>query len=217
MVKVYAAIQDGAVLNLVNEAAQVLGWSEAESVNHLRDLGTKIGNGSGTAKVIVVDCGLIDHLSMSVEFATLARFAPGIPIFAVLGKKSGMRHAEQAVAAGAAASVPRNISLKQLQGILKLVDDGLTISVVEAGRVERPAPPREKLSVRELQVLQGICCGLQNKEIAHSFRIKEVTVKMHVRGIIRKLDARNRTHAAMIARDLGLVACDEHSFKKLVQ
>ena len=68
-----------------------------------------------------------------------------------------------------------------------------------------PSVVAQKLSDRELQVLAGVCKGLQNKEIAHDFNIKEVTVKMHVRAVIRKLDAKNRTHAAMIARDLGLV------------
>ncbi len=62
-----------------------------------------------------------------------------------------------------------------------------------------------QLSDRELQVLAGICNGMQNKEIAHDFNVQEVTVKMHVRAIIRKLGARNRTHAAMLARDLHLI------------
>lgn len=69
---------------------------------------------------------------------------------------------------------------------------------------ERQHAPQE-LSDRELQVLQGLCDGLQNKEIAHAFGIKEVTVKMHVRAIIRKLGVRNRTQAALMARDLGIV------------
>lgn len=61
------------------------------------------------------------------------------------------------------------------------------------------------LSEREAQVLQGVCAGLQNKEIAHTINVQEVTVKMHLRAVIRKLGARNRTQAAMIARDLGIV------------
>lgn len=63
----------------------------------------------------------------------------------------------------------------------------------------------EALSRREQQILTLLCDGQQNKEIAHAFGIKEVTVKMHMRSVIRKLGANNRTHAAMIAHQLGLV------------
>nr|WP_255552207.1 LuxR C-terminal-related transcriptional regulator [Maritimibacter dapengensis] len=197
---------------MVNEAVQSLGWCETEPVSHMRELGAKLGQSNGEIKVIVVDCGLIEHLKVATELATLARMAPGTRIFALLDQTGGVRHAEQLVAAGAAASVSRSVTTDQLRELLKLVDEGMTVSAIETNDEGRTELPREKLSVRELQVLHGICCGLQNKEIAHGFRIKEVTVKMHVRGIIRKLEARNRTHAAMLARDRGLVVCDESSF-----
>ena len=43
------------------------------------------------------------------------------------------------------------------------------------------------------------------KEIARDLELQEVTVKLHVKTLSRKLGARNRTHAAMIARDEGLI------------
>lgn len=54
-------------------------------------------------------------------------------------------------------------------------------------------------------MLRGICAGKSNKEIARDLALQEVTVKLHVKTLSRKLDARNRTHAAMIARSEGLV------------
>jgi two-component system nitrate/nitrite response regulator NarL len=54
-------------------------------------------------------------------------------------------------------------------------------------------------------VLRGICDGKSNKEIARDCSLQEVTVKMHVKTLSRKLGARNRTHAAMIARDRCLI------------
>ena len=89
--------------------------------------------------------------------------------------------------------------------LLSLMHTGLRIPTLNEDVLPDPSVVAQKLSDRELQVLAGVCKGLQNKEIAHDFNIKEVTVKMHVRAVIRKLDAKNRTHAAMIARDLGLV------------
>jgi DNA-binding NarL/FixJ family response regulator len=61
------------------------------------------------------------------------------------------------------------------------------------------------LSSREADVLRGICEGKSNKEIARDHDLQEVTVKLHVKTMGRKLGAKNRTHAAMIARDRKLV------------
>ena len=60
------------------------------------------------------------------------------------------------------------------------------------------------LSPRELDMVRGICEGKSNKEIARDHDLQEVTVKLHVKTLSRKLGAKNRTHAAMIARDAGL-------------
>lgn len=115
--------------------------------------------------------------------------------------------ARRLLVAGADAIVP--ISVAQDRAALRA-----TVLLLQAGQTFvafppdlRPKPGRgpEDLSERELQVLEGLCDGLQNKEIAHAFGIQEVTAKMHVRAIIRKLGVRNRTQAAVLARDLGIV------------
>jgi two-component system nitrate/nitrite response regulator NarL len=61
------------------------------------------------------------------------------------------------------------------------------------------------LTRRERDVLAGLCAGKSNKEIARDLGLQEVTVKLHVKTLTRKLGARNRTHAAMIARTAGLI------------
>lgn len=62
------------------------------------------------------------------------------------------------------------------------------------------------LTPRESQVLQYLLQGVPNKEIADGLGLQVVTVKLHVRGICRKLGAKNRTQAALRAQQLGLVA-----------
>ncbi|MEO0390226.1 MAG: LuxR C-terminal-related transcriptional regulator, partial [Pseudomonadota bacterium] len=57
---------------------------------------------------------------------------------------------------------------------------------------------------RELEVLSGLCRGMANKEIARELDLQEVTIKLHVKTLCRKLDAKNRTQAAMIAKEAGL-------------
>ena len=61
------------------------------------------------------------------------------------------------------------------------------------------------LSKREIDVLTGISEGKSNKEIAIELDLQEVTIKLHAKTLSRKLKARNRTHAAMIARDRHLI------------
>lgn len=61
-----------------------------------------------------------------------------------------------------------------------------------------------RLTARESEVLEHLVKGLSNKDIADALNLQIVTVKLHVRGICRKLGAKNRTQAALRARELGL-------------
>ena len=67
-----------------------------------------------------------------------------------------------------------------------------------------PGAPLAALTAREVTVLRGICEGKSNKEIARDLGLQEVTVKLHVKTLSRKLEAKNRTHAAMIAKAGGM-------------
>lgn len=63
----------------------------------------------------------------------------------------------------------------------------------------------EPLSERELEVLRLIARGASNREIAESLFLAEGTVKNHVTSILGKLEARDRTQAALKAKDCGLI------------
>ena len=54
----------------------------------------------------------------------------------------------------------------------------------------------DTMTARELQILEMVSRGLQNKLIAAEFRLSEHTVKIHLHNIITKLGAHNRTEAA---------------------
>ena len=81
--------------------------------------------------------------------------------------------------------------------------------LAEFNRLERsaapPPPLAEPLSERELEILRLLAAGDSNKEIAAALFIAEGTVKNHVTNILGKLDARDRTQAALRARELGLI------------
>jgi DNA-binding NarL/FixJ family response regulator len=70
-----------------------------------------------------------------------------------------------------------------------------------------PSPQRAPglLSARQLQVLDALADGRPNKAIGRDLGLAEPTVKMHVTAICRILGAQNRTQAAHIARQRGLL------------
>ncbi|MEV4413629.1 response regulator transcription factor [Catellatospora sp. NPDC049609] len=69
----------------------------------------------------------------------------------------------------------------------------------------RPQPLVVPLSERELDVLRLLAGGRSNREIAAELFLAEGTVKNHVTNVLAKLDARDRTQAALRARELGLL------------
>jgi DNA-binding NarL/FixJ family response regulator len=83
--------------------------------------------------------------------------------------------------------------------------------LAEFNRLEDRAPVKpladlvEPLSDRELEILQQVAAGDSNKEIAARLFITEGTVKNHVTNILGKLGVRDRTQAALRAREMGLI------------
>jgi DNA-binding NarL/FixJ family response regulator len=82
--------------------------------------------------------------------------------------------------------------------------------VAEFSRLSRARPVSrpalvEPLSDRECEVLRHLACGKSNKEIAVALDLAEGTVKNHMTNILGKLGALDRTQAALMARELGLV------------
>jgi DNA-binding NarL/FixJ family response regulator len=69
----------------------------------------------------------------------------------------------------------------------------------------RPQPLVVPLSDRELDVMRLLAAGRTNREIAAALFLAEGTVKNHVTNVLAKLGARDRTQAALRARELGLL------------
>ena len=63
----------------------------------------------------------------------------------------------------------------------------------------------DKLTLRELEILRGVAQGHSNKIVASDLNISEHTVKNHIKSILSKLNADDRTHAVMIAVKRGYI------------
>jgi DNA-binding NarL/FixJ family response regulator len=117
--------------------------------------------------------------------------------------------ARAAFEAGASAYLLKTLSPDELVQRLRDVVCGLTVLDERLGLAQWPAPEldgteRFGLSPREREVLAALSLGLDNKMIAERLHITHDTVKSHVKSILRKLRARDRTHAVAIS--LGLAA-----------
>ena len=62
-----------------------------------------------------------------------------------------------------------------------------------------------EISIREYEVLQAIYSGLSNKEIANNLFLSESTIKTHVSNLLVKLNAKRRTQAIQIAKDINII------------
>jgi len=115
--------------------------------------------------------------------------------------------AQEALSAGAAGFLPKTLPAKSLIHAVRFMAAGeqyAPINFMTAEETKPSNPIAEKLTERELQVLSGLCKGLSNKEIARELELQEVTIKLHVRTLCRKIDAKNRTQAALIAKEAAL-------------
>jgi two-component system, NarL family, nitrate/nitrite response regulator NarL len=134
---------------------------------------------------------------------------PNIPVV-VLSGRTGREDIMGALNRGANGYLPKTLSGKAMLAALRLVLSGETyvpsIFMEErsrsGGRVgSGAAPGLDALTERERDVLDFLCQGKSNKEIARDLAIREVTVKVHVGNIMRKLGASNRTQAVRLALD----------------
>lgn len=111
-----------------------------------------------------------------------------------------------AVNAGVHGYVLQGCPIEELvEGVMALRIGQRYLSQVVARRVA-DSLTREQLTARETQVLGLLTAGSCNKSIARELGIAVGTVKMHVKGILKKLEATTRTHAVILAAERGLVA-----------
>ena len=125
----------------------------------------------------------------------------------------------QSVQYGASAFFPKSMSGEALVHAIELVLAGEKFIPIEymAPPVHSPAHPvphlekenrpqnHYQLTKRENDVLKYLIRGASNQEIANGLDLQIVTIKLHVRSICRKLGAKNRTQAALYARERNIV------------
>ena len=114
----------------------------------------------------------------------------------------------RAIQAGARGYMLKGMSVDELIDAIQTVHHGR--SKIPAAVAERLAErlSGNALTERETEVLKTIVAGKSNKEIAAALFISEATVKTHINNLLSKLGATDRTQAARIALQRGIVHLD---------
>jgi DNA-binding NarL/FixJ family response regulator len=129
-----------------------------------------------------------------------------VPI-ALMDHALNQKQMRDALRVGAAGFLPYSMASDALLGALRLMASGeIFIPVTDTDNVQfTKSSPKEKfLSSREREVLDGLLSGHSNRQIADRIGLSEVTIKYHLKSLRSKLGARNRTHAALRAIELGI-------------
>lgn len=113
--------------------------------------------------------------------------------------------ARRALAAGARAYLLKSEVRRDLGDMLAGVYRGQTFVSPEVASCLARADAADVLSARERAVLSLIAHGHANKVVGHQLSVSEETVKSHVKSILAKLGARDRTHAVRLAIERGIL------------
>jgi DNA-binding NarL/FixJ family response regulator len=123
----------------------------------------------------------------------------------VLTTYSGDAQAVRALKAGASGYLLKSMLRKELVETIRSVHGGKKRIVPEVAVEIAEHHADDALSEREIEVLREVAAGNANKNVADHLGISEETVKVHMRSILSKLAANDRTHAVTIAVKRGII------------
>ena len=173
------------------------------------------GADAGKLDLIILDLA-IPGMNGLEGLETMRERFPEAPVV-VLSGSTDRRRVLAALARGAHGYIPKTLTGEAMLHALRLVISGekyvpsVVISESQARQLREDGAgaysagnPLDSLTRRERDVLAVLVNGHSNREIARQLELKEVTVKVHLKGVFRKLGAANRTHAVRTALRLGL-------------
>src|ERR1700688_217195 len=123
----------------------------------------------------------------------------------MLTTSDGDAEIQRAMRAGAAAYLLKSMAKDDLLAVIRSVHAGRRHVPPEVAARLAEHLGEDDLTARELEVLSLIRDGYRNKQIADQLAIAETTVNFHVKNLVAKLQAKDRTHAVTIALRRGLL------------
>jgi DNA-binding NarL/FixJ family response regulator len=153
--------------------------------------------------VVVMDL-LLPDMSGAEAIRQIINESPDAQIV-VLTSVGGDEQIYRALEAGARGYMFKDMARKELTEAIRSVHQGRRYIPPQVGAVLAESVPRSGVSAREIEVLELVAAGLRNKEIAYKLSVSEATVCAHIRHLLEKLHASDRTHAVMIGLKRGFI------------
>ena len=158
-------------------------------------------------RLIILDLKMPGAVGYS-GIALLHAEQPGVPIL-VVSSAEGSDAAREAQAFGAIGFLSKDSDLSAIEAAIARALNGSAPRhdapiVAQIGQEAQIRHAVSTLTPTQLKVLMAVLDGQLNKQIAHQLGTSEATIKAHMTAIMRKLDVRNRTQAALVARSMGL-------------
>ncbi|MBC7938427.1 MAG: response regulator transcription factor [Chitinophagaceae bacterium] len=123
----------------------------------------------------------------------------------VLTTFPGDAQALRALRAGASGYLLKSLIRRELTVAIRAAHAGLRPILNEVNAAMAQHVTDQELSSRELEVLKRVAAGSSNKRVANEMYLSEETVKSHMKNILSKLGANDRTHAVTIALRRGVI------------
>ena len=123
----------------------------------------------------------------------------------VLTTYRGDAQVMRALKSGARGFMLKGMMRKELRDMIRSVHAGRRVVPPEIAIELAEHADDDTLSLREIQVLRQVAHGNANREIAEILNVTEGTVKAHMKSIIAKLGAKDRTHAVLLAIRRGIL------------
>jgi DNA-binding NarL/FixJ family response regulator len=153
--------------------------------------------------VTLMDLRLPDMSGIDAMIAIRSEF-PDARII-ILTTFAGDAEIQRALAAGARGYVLKSMPPKELVEVIRQVHAGKKRIPAEIAAHLAEHYSEEALTAREIEVLQQVAGGNRNRDIADKLFITEETVKVHIKHIMEKLGASDRTQAVTIGIRRGII------------
>jgi DNA-binding NarL/FixJ family response regulator len=153
--------------------------------------------------VVIMDLRLHEMNGVDATAALLREFPEARVL--MLSTYRGEEGIYRSLRAGARGFVLKTVQREELLRAIRMVHSGghYVDSVAAQCLAERTG--HSELTARELEVLKLLVKGMSNKEIAQNLSVAEVTIKLHVTHVLEKMGASDRTQAATLAIQRGVV------------
>ncbi|MEM7524100.1 MAG: response regulator transcription factor [Pseudomonadota bacterium] len=191
----------------------VIGVTTIRIVGKLEDALTALRDGAAP-DIVLLDLNLPDVTGLD-GLVRLKNAVGATPVI-VVSSMADERIVSLAFSAGAAGFVPKHSQADVFRAAFDAVANGEVYNPHASAATNPPEQTEEdavrrlsSLTLQQARILNLVCEGRLNKQIAHDLSIAETTVKAHMTAILRKLGVHSRTQAVLIAQ--------EANFAKLLQ